>query len=207
MGFEESPAPESLLLDIGGLAELFDGEASLAHQLSRYLAEAGYSSRLAIADTAGAAWAMAHRQSSRAAAERVVIVPPGDERRALAPLPLAALRLSAEVIEMLTELGIRSIGALAGLPRDALHGRFGPEPLRQLDRAWDARADVVTAEKPWEPLEVEWPFEFPTDRRATIEAAVERLLARLTDSLAAQSKGILPHSAPLGPLGGVAARV
>jgi hypothetical protein len=63
VGLEDSPAPESLLLDVTGLAHLFDGEASLAERIVHDFARRGLTARVAVADTIGAAWATAHFHS------------------------------------------------------------------------------------------------------------------------------------------------
>ena len=60
VGIEEGDEPASLLLDITGLAHLFGGEAALAEQMVGDFAARGLRVRLAIADTLGAAWAIAH---------------------------------------------------------------------------------------------------------------------------------------------------
>ncbi len=60
VGLESSSAPESLLFDVTGLAPLFHGEAALIEHVAREFRRRGYTVRLALADTLGAAWAMAH---------------------------------------------------------------------------------------------------------------------------------------------------
>ena len=59
-GLEEGDSPESLLLDVSGLGPLFDGERALAECVVRELQQRGLTARVAIADTPGAAWAIAH---------------------------------------------------------------------------------------------------------------------------------------------------
>jgi protein ImuB len=60
VALEESEEPESLLLDISNLEHLWDSEAELAAQVEKLFTARGYRARLAIANTIGAAWAMAH---------------------------------------------------------------------------------------------------------------------------------------------------
>src|SRR4051812_44055853 len=81
--------PDGLLFDITGVAHLFGGEALLARDLAQRLKGFGFKSRIGIADTVGTAFAVAHHSQER-------IVPSGKTREALAPLPLAALRLPFE---------------------------------------------------------------------------------------------------------------
>jgi len=60
VGVEDSPDPDSLFLEITGLGHLFGGEAGLAEQVAAEFAARGLFVRMAIADTLGAAWAVAH---------------------------------------------------------------------------------------------------------------------------------------------------
>jgi protein ImuB len=51
---------DGLLLDVTGCAHLFDGEAGLARTVTEGCAELGLTLQLGLADTVGAAWALAH---------------------------------------------------------------------------------------------------------------------------------------------------
>jgi len=67
VGLEEAEHAECLLLDITGLGPLFGGERRLVALALERLAERGYQARAAVAETVGAAWALAHfRGESRA---------------------------------------------------------------------------------------------------------------------------------------------
>ncbi|MEO6152662.1 MAG: DNA polymerase Y family protein [Croceibacterium sp.] len=132
-------APDGLLVDVTAAAHLFGGEAALLADGQALLESQGLAARLAIAPTGGAAWALAHHGPARA------ILPPGDDiALALAALPVAALRLEADVLVVLRRLGLKRIGDLsvrfAGRDgRDALHRRFrsrsaSANPLIRLDQ-------------------------------------------------------------------------
>ena len=69
-----------------------DGELCLLIDLVGGLHELGYSARAGLADTPGAAWAVARYVAARGGA-RQVIVPSGGQARVLGPLPVAGLRL------------------------------------------------------------------------------------------------------------------
>jgi len=68
--------PESLLLDATGLAPLFDGEPALVERIARAFAQRGLLARTALADTIGAAWALAHYDSGGLLGHRCAL-PPG----------------------------------------------------------------------------------------------------------------------------------
>jgi protein ImuB len=101
----------------------------LVADLGRRLAAFGLVARLAIADTPGAAWAVARYGRSEHA-----IVPSGEEAGALRSLPLVALRLTEQTLPLLRRLGLRRIGNLIGQPRAPLAARFD-DALRRLDQA------------------------------------------------------------------------
>lgn len=52
--------PQSILLDVTGIAPLFDGEARLAAAVHQWIKDQGYTPSIAIADAIGTAWALAN---------------------------------------------------------------------------------------------------------------------------------------------------
>lgn len=60
VGFEEGPEPQSLVMNSTGCAPLFGGEEQMMRQVMHDFRQAGFFVRVAVADTVGAAWAMAH---------------------------------------------------------------------------------------------------------------------------------------------------
>ena len=65
----------------------------------------------------------------------MTVLPSGEEAAALAPLPVEALRLSAETCTALRRLGFKSVGALLDQPRAPFAARFPTEFLRRIDQA------------------------------------------------------------------------
>ena len=125
----EENGADGFFLDIAGVAHLFGGEAMLLADLGDRLARFGLPARLAVADTAGAAWALSRHRAAP------TIVPLGQEAEALAPLPVEALRLSQPTRITLRRLGFKRIGALLDQPRAPFAARFPPELLIRLDQA------------------------------------------------------------------------
>ncbi len=128
-------APEGLLVDVTAVAHLFGGEEALLADVHAAFAQRGLALRAAIAPTAGAAWALAHYGPERAIVEgRAGIM------RALVELPAAALRLDQDVVTVLRRLGLKRIGDIAGIGRDAIQRRFRnrksrtANPLIRLDQ-------------------------------------------------------------------------
>src|SRR4051812_43743845 len=114
--------------DVAGCTHLWGGEANLLAQLEARLAQDGVTAQAAIADTPGAAHALARHGQDR-------IAPPGAQAECIAKLPVQALRLAHDMVATLRRLGFEQIGHLARIPRALLARRFGPEPGRRLDQA------------------------------------------------------------------------
>lgn len=144
--------PDGLIVDTTGAAHLFGGEAALLVDTRAQLRQRGLLARVAIAPTAGAAWALAHYGSDGAVLEGEAML----ER--LGPLPVAALRLDDEVLLLLRRLGLKRIEDLSGIGREALARRFrtrrspGANPLVRLDqllgRVPEPLLPVIAAEQP-----------------------------------------------------------
>ena len=138
---------EGLLLDMTGGAHLFGGEAALLAEIVRRLQAADIPACAAVADTPGAAFALA-RWSGRPTA----IAPPGGAREALADLPVEALRIDDDARRLLARFGLQRIGDLYGLPRAGLARRFrgqaGLHLVRRLDQALGAEAEPLTPQRP-----------------------------------------------------------
>ena len=130
---DETSGADGLFLDVTGCAHLLGGEAELLADLAKRLRAFGLYPRTAIADTAGAAWAMARHGPVRPAGSR--IVPPGGQRAALHDLPLSALRLSPASLALMRRLGFKRIGEIMPQPRAPFAVRFEPEVLSRLDQA------------------------------------------------------------------------
>ena len=119
---------DGVWLDITGCAHLFGSEDALLADLRARLENIGYQMRAGLADTPGAAWALARF------GDQCDIAAPRTEKERLAPLPMAALRLTGETVEGLERMGLRRIGQLYDMPRAPLARRFGGDALRRLDQ-------------------------------------------------------------------------
>ena len=207
VALEEAEHPHSLLLDMTGCAHLFGGETALAEQLIDAFRRHGYVTRAAIADTIGAAWAVAHygREVSgewlvvsshysplttHHYSSKPVVVPPTEQAPALSSLAVAALRLSADVRELLDQFDIRRISQLLALPRADLPSRFGFEVMHRLDQALGKIPELLIPERPPEDVETSWTFDPPVSDRRIIETVFQHLLEQLLERLRPAQMGI-----------------
>lgn len=133
-----------LILDTTGSAHLLGGEAAMLIEIETQLSLLGLTSRLAVAPTWGAAWALARFGPVRA-------ICLADETWAkLGPLPVTGLRLEGDTLLLLRRLGLKTIGAVMDVPRLSLTRRFvkaalTANPLMRLDQALGKLAEPVSS--------------------------------------------------------------
>jgi protein ImuB len=170
--------PDGLWIDATGCAHLFGGEERMLTDLLARLQRSGFRATAAIAGTTGAAHALARF------AGPLAVLPEGGERRAMAPLPLTALRLRPETLSGLRRLGFETAGDLYDVPRAPLVRRFGPEPMRRLDQALGLSA---------EPLDFLAPPELSRARAGFVEpiGTAEQLLTAIRDLAQALCRDLL----------------
>lgn len=178
-----------LVLDVTGCAHLHGGEAALLARVAGAVRGLGFTTRAALADTWGAAWAAA-RFVDRAGGESGALVPPGASQAMLAALPVAALRLAPETIRGLARLGLRRIADLLPMPRGALAERFGDGVARRLDQALGRAAEAIVPRRPVPPYRERRVFTEPLIDHGGVAAALEGLLAALCRRLAAEGRGV-----------------
>ncbi len=130
--------PDGLVIDASGSAHLKGGEAVYLDELIRSLTKVGVAARAAMAGSWGAAHALA-----RYVADPTVVVAGPHSGRAIAELPIRALRLSPDTVEGLSRLGFDVIGELEASARAPLAHRFGTELLRRLDQAYGRADDPI----------------------------------------------------------------
>jgi len=189
VGLDQTDEPDCLLMDMSGLAKLFGGEEALVCTVAKAFHGCGFKVRIAVADTIGAARAVAcfvirhDRQPYK-------IVPPGN-RNTLDTVPVAALRLPTRTMGQLQRLGISTIGQLRKLPRTSLAARFKGDLIDGLDRIVGDAQEVIVSHKRVPELAARWLFEHPTTHNGAIDYVLEQLLQQLSQRLIEQGQGVL----------------
>lgn len=172
---------DGLTLDITGSAHLLGGEEAMLADMRARLTRTGLWPQIGLADTRGAAWALAHHGEG--------IAPPGDMLAALKPLPVTALRLDDKTSLALQRMGLRRIGALAETPRAPLARRFGRGLLLRLDQALGAQPEEITPLSAPPHYAVRMTLPDPIGLLADVMAGTRRLLVQLCAKLDAQEAG------------------
>jgi protein ImuB len=198
VGVETSPPTDSLLLDVTGCGHLHGGEVGLLKRVEDEFRALSLTVRLALADSVGTAWAVAH--GARGGDGAAGIAPPGAaaHAEALGPLPVAALRLEAGVCGTLRQLGIRTVAELERLPRADLPCRFGAGTLTRLDQALGRVSESISPVRPIGVIEAAEAFEWPVTDRQALAAVVERLLDSVLKIVAGRREGIVRMSLRVG---------
>jgi DNA polymerase-4/protein ImuB len=121
--------------------------------------------------------------ASRAKSSEAVIVPAGGEAKFLAAQPIAVLPLDSDTHRRLRQLGIRTLGALAALPEEAVTAQFGAVGRRLWRLAAGRTVEPVVGSIAPEPIVAALTFFTPVGERDLIERAIDQLLAHaLKDS-------------------------
>ena len=127
--------PDGLLLEVRGSLKLFGGLAPVKEKLAAELDRRRLCYAASAAPTPRAALWLA-----RSAAPDVLDA--GALAGRLSVLPLAATRWPADVLELLAQMGVGTVGDCLRLPRAGFARRAGEAYLRQLDEALGKRPDL-----------------------------------------------------------------
>jgi protein ImuB len=177
--------PDGVWIDVTGCTHLQGGEASMIEALSGHLAGSGLTGRIAIADTPGAAHALA-RHGGRS----IAIVDPGAQDAALAPLPVQALRIGDGQAADLRRLGLDTIGQLAGAARGPLARRFGNALLTRLDQATGRVREPIQPVLPPEIIVVRRGFIEPLSTAEAFATVILVLVAEACTVLERRGEGV-----------------
>lgn len=119
----------------------------------------------------------------------IAIVPPGCERDALGPLPVAALRIAPALAAALAEVGVLRVDQLLQLDRDEIAIRFASAASRGASGAARSNDAVATAE--WSAGEVLLSSACPTTSDADTDGDP---LVRIDQALGLRPERLIPAS-------------
>lgn len=176
--------PDGIVIDTEGADHLHGGETSMLRALMSKLHEAGFAVRAAIADSWGAAHALA-----RYHVKPDCVVPVGGNEAVVVRLPIEGLRLPKDVITGLREVGFEQVGELLNRPRAPLALRFGPEVCRRLDQLMGRVSEPISPVRPEDVVDVRRPFAEPIAAAETIARYITQLVPDLCAALEAKGLG------------------
>ncbi|HEX2760026.1 MAG TPA: DNA polymerase Y family protein [Rhizomicrobium sp.] len=176
-------APYGLYLDITGAAHLFGGEAAMLTAVTQAIMRQGFTVRGAIAGTSLAAHALARYAPG-------VIVPPGSEAKAVAPLPIAALDCGDKALRALRHAGLKTVGAVAERLHSELSERLGKIFVTRLRILQGAEEQPLQPRRPLPDLMAEQRFADPVVSMDVIAASLHSLAQHLSAILDREGQGV-----------------
>ena len=176
--------PDGLLLDISGCAHLFGGEAAMAQHTREKLLDIQITSQIGIADTKGAARALA-----RFGPPPIAIAKAGKTRMALARLPIMALGLEKTIVDELAQAGLKTIGQLYNVQSAELARRFGLDLTKAIEATTGLVPDPISPMAAEAVYAARMSLPDPIGYRDDVEKVLERLSRSVCARLMADKKG------------------
>ena len=176
-------APDGLLLDITGVAHLFGGEAAMLQHVRGKIAAQGFAVQGAIAGTSLSAHALARYAAG-------TIARPGEDRTAIAPLPIAALDCGEDKLRALKRAGLKTIAQVAERGRAELTARLGISFLTRLHVMLGAEEKPLAPRRPLPDLSAAQHFAEPVTTQDVISKSLHDLSKALSDILERQGQGL-----------------
>ena len=184
--------PGLCAMRVRGPARYYGGEEPAAAALLQLATELGFPlARVGIADGLFAAEQVVRAATTspgvEAPADGIRICAPGGSAAFLSQLPVSRAA-SAGFADLLVGLGIRTLGALAALPEEAVQQRFGAEGLTAHRRAAARGQDRGAEVQPRDPVRahaVELTFETPVDTTEQLAFACASLAEQFISGLTA----------------------
>lgn len=173
---------DGLFLDITGCAHLFGGEDAMLQEILMRLEQMGMEVRGAISSAPGLSSAMARFGTGRVIGE-------DENEQALAPLPIAALRIPDQTVQALAKVGLKQVGDLMEAPRAPLARRFGPELLLRLDQAMGLDEEAISPRRPVAQLSCERKLAEPIQAEEDILELAAQVAQSLKPNLEARGVG------------------
>ncbi len=175
---------DGLLLEIAGSTRLFGGLDSLQQRVHDDLAGAGFKAHGACAPTPRAAYWLARGTPGRCI-DGIDNLP-----AALAPLPVSVMEAGTRLHDLLADSGLRTLGSVMQLPRDALARRDASTVRQLIDQALGRLPDPRTCFEA--PRRMDSRLELPVPRHDTdvLLFAANRLFNACCSQLSAVHAGI-----------------
>ncbi|MFW6094050.1 MAG: Y-family DNA polymerase [Pseudomonadota bacterium] len=170
-------ADAGIVMEVAGSLKLFGDVTELARRVAALCRDMGHETRVRWAATPLAALTLARADASRLGQ---------------VPLPQAAVepeRLSADRLERLANMGIRTVGQLLALPRQGVARRFGQDLVDYLARLTGERPDPRRCIQPPEHFRAPLHLLEPLSDKEALLFPMQRLLSDLQHWLVARQLG------------------
>lgn len=169
-----SPLAHGLAINLSGTDRLFPSGYDAALKSLEPFYRHGISARAVVAPTYGAAWALTRYGITSTDTYTIHVVT--DLRSEVRDLPVAALRLDQETCQLLSEVGITSIGQLLALPRHQLGSRCGVATLLRIEHLLGEREEILPTLTPPTTIGSERRYETPLTTHSQMVQSIVRIL-------------------------------
>ena len=174
----------ALWLEIGASLKLFGGLRKLLEALEQGLRDLHYTFQLGIGPTLEGAALLAR------AGIRVAITTPHSLYTRIRSLPIGKLALEPDITAQLHTAGVRTVGLLLELPRDAVAKRFGPKTANFLYRLMGEAADPRSAYRLPDRYAAQFDFGFEIRSTETLLFPLSRMLREFAGYLRARDTAV-----------------
>jgi protein ImuB len=174
----------ALWLEIGASLKLFGGFRPFIEHVEKELGLLDYTYRLGIAPTLEGA-ALLARSGIRLAITHLDAL-----YLRIRGLPTSALGLQPDLVEQLQASGVRRLGMLLELPRDAVAKRFGPPTRNLLDRLMGQAPDPRPAFRLPDTYRASFEFELEVKSTEALLFPLRRMLREFAGFLRARDTGV-----------------
>jgi len=174
----------ALWLEIGASLKLFGGLRNLLEDLEQQLSSMQYTYRLGIGPTLEGAALLARARI------RIATTTPHALYLRIRSLPTSNLPLDPDIILQLHTAGVRTVGLLLELPRDAVAKRFGPQTANLLYRLMGETADPRSAYRLPDRYAAQFDFGFDISSTETLLFPLSRMLREFAGYLRARDTAV-----------------
>ena len=174
--------PRCLLLDVTGASHLYGGEQAMLNKIRDSLQNQGFVVRGALAGTALTARALARYRDG-------TVIIPGEEAKAIMPLPIEALNLDSVTTHAFRRAGLKTVGHAASRKRSEMTSRFGAAMVSTLDMALGQAHKPITPRRPLPDYWKEQNFPEPIVTEDVICATLKSLGTTLSKVLEQRGEG------------------
>src|SRR6266481_3510389 len=180
----EDTAPDTVVLDLEGLASLLGTDEHIAQELARRVAAIGLAARVAVAENMEVAIHAARGFPG------ITIIPAGKERQHLGVLPIGVLTTDTETLEVFERWGVETLRALAALPVLQLSERLGQEGVRLSELARGVRQRSLVLAQPSSIFTEEMELDDAVEELEPLSFLLGRLLDQLCARLEARALAV-----------------
>jgi protein ImuB len=180
----EDTAPDTLVIDLAGLASLLGSDERIVNLIAQRIATFGLAANIAVSENLEAAIHAARGFSG------ITLIPGGEEPQCIGRLAIGVLGASTETLETLDLWGVRTCAALAALPVLQLSERLGQEGVRLHEWARGTGVRAMVLAELSTTFEEELELEDSVEELEPLSFLLGRLLDRLCLRLTARSLAI-----------------